>query len=104
MGSLDKLVQETNLDLEVISESGSTYLNLSELEKIQRLIQMDLLDESRHSTTSENFNRVATLIIALAETVDKLKTGRFADLSFSTDQLSEIRYASLLHDFGKIGL
>ena len=47
MGLLDKLVQETNLDLEVISESGSTYLNLSELEKIQRLIQMDLLDESK---------------------------------------------------------
>ena len=47
MGLLDKLVQETNLDLEVISESGSTYLNLSELEKIQRLIQMDLFDESK---------------------------------------------------------
>ena len=152
MGLLDKLVQETNLDLEVISESGSTYLNLSELEKIQRLIQMDLLDESKLlqnlsdryglpllSTAREevqnhenpaltkqiyertgilpvrlgtklvgllsgNSNRVATLIIALAETVDKLKTGRLADLSFSTDQLSEIRYASLLHDFGKIGL
>ena len=152
MGLLDKLVQETNLDLEVISESGSTYLNLSELEKIQRLIQMDLLDESKLlqnlsdryglpllSTAREevqnhenpaltkqiyertgilpvrlgtklvgllsgNSNRVATLIIALAETVDKLKTGSFADLSFSTDQLSEIRYASLLHDFGKIGL
>ena len=152
MGLLDKLVQEKNLDLEVISESGSTYLNLSELEKIQRLIQMDLLDESKLlqnlsdryglpllSTAREeiqnrenpaltnqiseqtgilpvrlgtklvgllsgNSNRVATLIIALAETVDKLKTGRFADLAFSTDQLSEIRYASLLHDFGKIGL
>ena len=152
MGLLDKLVQETNLDLEVISESGSTYLNLSELEKIQRLIQMDLLDESKllqnlsdrfglpllstareevqnHENPaltkqiyertgilpvrlgtklvgllSRNYNRVATLIIALAETVDKLKTGHLADLSFSTDQLSEIRYASLLHDFGKIGL
>ena len=47
MGLLDKLVQETNLDLEVIGESGNTYLNLSELEKIQRLIQMDLFDESK---------------------------------------------------------
>ena len=36
--------------------------------------------------------------------MDKLKTGRFADLSFSTDQLSEIRDAYLLHDFGKIGV
>ena len=47
MGLLDKLVQETNLDLEVISESGSTYLNLSELEKIQRLVQVGLMDESK---------------------------------------------------------
>ena len=53
---------------------------------------------------SGNSNRVATLIIELAETVDKIKIGHFADLSFSTDQLSEIRYAALLHDFGKIGL
>ena len=36
--------------------------------------------------------------------LDKLKTGHFADLTFSTDQLSKIRYASLLHDFGKIVL
>ena len=47
MGLFDKLVQETNLDLGVISASGSTYLNLSELEKIQRLIQVDLMDESK---------------------------------------------------------
>ena len=47
MGLFDKLVQETNLDLGEISESGSTYLNLSELEKIQRLIQVDLMDESK---------------------------------------------------------
>ena len=47
IGFLDKLLQETNLDLEVISESGSTYLNLSELEKIKRLVQVDLMDESK---------------------------------------------------------
>lgn len=60
--------------------------------------------ESRDPTTSGHSSRVATLTIALAETVDQLKTGRFANLSFTADQLSEIRYASLLHDFGKIGV
>jgi|LULX01.1.fsa_nt_gb HD-GYP domain-containing protein (c-di-GMP phosphodiesterase class II) len=60
--------------------------------------------ESRDPTTSGHSSRVATLTIALAETVDQLKSGRFADTSFSADQLSEIRYASLLHDFGKIGV
>ncbi|MEE3267202.1 MAG: hypothetical protein VX221_10560, partial [SAR324 cluster bacterium] len=46
MGLLDELVHEEDLDPEVMRRSGSTYLNLSELEKIRHLIQMDLLDES----------------------------------------------------------
>ena len=47
MGLLDELVQEEDLDPEVMRQTGSTYLNLSELEKIRHLIQMDLLDESQ---------------------------------------------------------
>ena len=47
MGLLDELVQEEDLDPEVMRQIGSTYLNLSELEKIRHLIQMDLLDESQ---------------------------------------------------------
>ena len=30
--------------------------------------------------------------------------GPFRDVRFSRDQLQEIRYASLLHDFGKVGV
>ena len=60
--------------------------------------------ESRDPTTSGHSSRVATLTIALAETVHQIETGRFADTRFSADQLSEIRYAALLHDFGKIGV
>ena len=47
MGLLDELVHEEDLDPEVMRQTGSTYLNLSELEKIRHLIQMDLLDESQ---------------------------------------------------------
>jgi hypothetical protein len=47
MGLLDELVQEVDLDPEVMRQTDSTYLNLSELEKIRHLIQMDLLDESQ---------------------------------------------------------
>ncbi len=60
--------------------------------------------ESRDPTTSGHSSRVATLTIALAETLHQLNTGRFSAVRFSADQLSEIRYASLLHDFGKIGV
>ena len=60
--------------------------------------------ESRDPTTSGHSSRVATLTIALAETTHQLDHGPYASVRFTQDQLNEVRYASLLHDFGKIGV
>jgi HD-GYP domain-containing protein (c-di-GMP phosphodiesterase class II) len=60
--------------------------------------------ESRDPTTSGHSGRVATLTVALAENVDGIEAGPFREVSFNRDQLQEIRYASLLHDFGKVGV
>ncbi len=60
--------------------------------------------ESRDPTTSGHSSRVAALTVGLAEVVDKLDNGRFKDVIFSREQIKEIRYASLLHDFGKVGV
>src|SRR5207245_5398789 len=58
--------------------------------------------ESRDPTTSGHSGRVATLTCGLAEVVDQLDSGPFASVTFDYDQMKEIRYASLLHDFGKV--
>ena len=60
--------------------------------------------ESRDPTTSGHSQRVADLTVALTGQVDRLKKGKFKDVSFSEEMVQEIRYASLLHDFGKIGV
>jgi HD-GYP domain-containing protein (c-di-GMP phosphodiesterase class II) len=60
--------------------------------------------ESRDPTTSGHSQRVATLTVALAEKVDASKEAKFKDVRFTREQIQEIRYASLLHDFGKIGV
>jgi HD-GYP domain-containing protein (c-di-GMP phosphodiesterase class II) len=60
--------------------------------------------EARDPTTSGHSFRVANLTVALAETVDRAGHGPFAELRFSREQMREIRYASLLHDFGKVGV
>jgi HD-GYP domain-containing protein (c-di-GMP phosphodiesterase class II) len=60
--------------------------------------------ESRDPTTSGHSGRVATLTVGIAETLDALDQGPFKDLTFTKDQLQEIKYASLLHDFGKVGV
>lgn len=60
--------------------------------------------ESRDPTTSGHSNRVAVLTSGMAELVDRINTGRFRDTKFTREQMKEIRYASLLHDFGKVGV
>jgi response regulator RpfG family c-di-GMP phosphodiesterase len=60
--------------------------------------------ESRDPTTSGHSGRVATLTVGIAEAMDRLTTGPFREVTFTRDQLQEIHYASLLHDFGKVGV
>lgn len=60
--------------------------------------------ETRDPATSGHSFRVANLTVALAEAVDRADGGLYRDVRFSRDQMREIRYASLLHDFGKVGV
>src|SRR5438132_6377263 len=60
--------------------------------------------EARDPTTSGHSFRVADLTVALAETADRCETGPYRELKFRDDELIELRYASLLHDFGKVGV
>ena len=60
--------------------------------------------ESRDPTTSGHSERVAKLSVELAKIVSDTRAGKFAAVEFSAPQLKELRYASLLHDFGKVGV
>lgn len=60
--------------------------------------------EARDPTTSGHSGRVATLTVRLAEAVDRSGDGPYRDVRFTREQLRELRYAGLLHDFGKVGV
>lgn len=60
--------------------------------------------ESRDPTTSGHSSRVATLTVGLAEAVDRVSDGPYRDTKFTREQVRELRYAGLLHDFGKVGV
>ncbi|MEM4398002.1 MAG: HD domain-containing phosphohydrolase [Candidatus Woesearchaeota archaeon] len=44
------------------------------------------------------------MTVGLAEAINKIKNGNLAKYKFSRNDLQQIKYASLLHDFGKIGV
>ncbi|MBI5515390.1 MAG: GAF domain-containing protein [Deltaproteobacteria bacterium] len=60
--------------------------------------------ESRDPTTSGHSGRVAVLTVSLAEALQRQVRGPYAGVRFTPAQLRELRYASLLHDFGKVGV
>lgn len=60
--------------------------------------------EQRDPTTSGHSLRVSLLSVGLAEAVDRLGEGPYREVRFTKRDLLELEYASLLHDFGKIGV
>ena len=60
--------------------------------------------EQRDPTTSGHSQRVSQMTVGLAEIVDRAGTGAYAATRFTPEQMKEIRYAALLHDFGKVGV
>jgi len=60
--------------------------------------------ESRDPSTFGHSFRVADLTVGLAEAVGRCQRGPYRDVRFTPEELRELRYAALLHDFGKVGV
>ena len=60
--------------------------------------------EARDPTTFGHSGRVASMTVHLAHAVERGGSGPYRGLSFTREQLRELRYAGLLHDFGKVSV
>jgi HD-GYP domain-containing protein (c-di-GMP phosphodiesterase class II) len=60
--------------------------------------------EARDPTTSGHSRRVADLTLNLARAVERVDSGPYGAVAWTREDLRELEYASLLHDFGKIGV
>lgn len=60
--------------------------------------------EARDPCTYGHSERVAALTVRLSEEVNTVSSGQLRSIYFNNRQIQELRYAALLHDFGKIGV
>lgn len=60
--------------------------------------------ESRDPSTGGHSERVAKLSVALARATTEVDTGIYRSVKFKEEEIRELEYAALLHDFGKIGV
>ena len=87
----------------VAIENGRLYEDIEKLFEGFVLAAVHAI-EQRDPTTYGHSGRVAGMTVGLAEVVDRAGDGPYRGLKFSREQLKEIRYAALLHDFGKVGV
>jgi HD-GYP domain-containing protein (c-di-GMP phosphodiesterase class II) len=78
-------------------------------EEIERLfegfVQASVLAiEQRDPTTAGHSARVALLTCGLARAVEKAPPPEWRGVAFDAAALQQLRYAALLHDFGKVGV
>jgi HD-GYP domain-containing protein (c-di-GMP phosphodiesterase class II) len=98
-----------DLCITLASQAGISLENALLYDDIRRLFESFVQAsvtaiESRDPTTAGHSQRVATLTVGLADTLQKVDTGPYKGVLFTRDDLMQIRYAGLLHDFGKVGV
>ena len=97
-----------NLGLSLASQAAVAYENSKLYDEIQRLFEGFVgaavtAIEQRDPATSGHSFRVSSLTLGLAETVDAVEAGNIKR-RVHTRADEGIRYAALLHDFGKVGV
>ncbi|NEX62793.1 HD domain-containing phosphohydrolase [Noviherbaspirillum galbum] len=100
-------------DLEILTgvcaETAVALKNFQLYSDIERLLDgfvrasVQAIEERDPATAGHSF-RVADFAERLAVAVDRDTGKELREVAFSLDQLREIRYAALLHDFGKVGV
>jgi HD-GYP domain-containing protein (c-di-GMP phosphodiesterase class II) len=100
---------DQNLAQSLAGQAAVAVKNAQLREEIERLFEGFVAAsvtaiEARDPVTSGHSGRVADLTVGLAEAVNATPNGVYGELVFTDRQLRELRYASLLHDFGKVGV
>ncbi len=109
----DQIIPFNNNDVEFLDDLASlAAIALENARLYQEIRQMFegfvkasvVAIEAKDPVTHGHSERVADLTVAMAQTINDMHEGPFADVKFSEKDMLQIRYASLLHDFGKVSV
>lgn len=101
--------QDQRVATALAAQAGVALENSRLIESIQSLFEHFVhasvtAIEVRDPATQGHSERVAALTVAQAQAVTQLDDEPFRNIAFTPDDLRELRYAALLHDFGKVSV
>jgi HD-GYP domain-containing protein (c-di-GMP phosphodiesterase class II) len=75
--------------------------NMTELFEAFVKVMATAIDE-KSPVTGGHIRRVADLTLTMADVIHNTKEGPYKDITFSSDQIYELRIAAYMHDIGKV--
>lgn len=101
--------RDEHVAMALASQAGVALENSRLVDNIQSLFENFVRAsvkaiEVRDVSTQGHSERVSLLTIAQAEAVNAIDSGPLRDVTFAPERLRELRYAALLHDFGKLSV
>jgi HD-GYP domain-containing protein (c-di-GMP phosphodiesterase class II) len=96
--------------LELLCTQIAVFIENADLyRRIERLFEsvvdaISIALDARDPVTAGHSLRVTQYAVQIARAIHAQKEGLFAGVSFSLAELRELRYAGLLHDFGKVAV
>ncbi len=109
----DQVIAFSHSDEEFISSIGSLvaasieraylYKNIHDIFEGFLNASSEAID-ARDRVTAGHSKRVARYAMAFAEKINGTQQGTFADVRFDEKRMRQFKFASLLHDYGKIGV
>jgi len=97
------LVQSLAGQAAVSIENSQLYAQIQNLFESFVKAAVTAIDQ-RDPTTAGHSIRVAALTVDIAEALERGGQGPWRGVRFSREQIRELRYAAMLHDFGKVGV
>ena len=98
-----QLVQSLAGQAAISIENSQLYAQIEQLFESFVKAAVTAIDQ-RDPTTAGHSIRVATLTTDIASAVERAGSGPYRDVRFTREQMRELRYAAMLHDFGKVGV
>lgn len=99
----EQFLQHLSGQIAVYVENAELYQQIEDLfDSVVKAIALAI--DERDPVTAGHSRRVAKYTLNIAKRMHTTNEGCFSSASFSRAELKELRYACLLHDFGKVGV
>lgn len=98
---------DEKLLLSLTSQAAVAITNAKMIKDLKELLESFIKSiayavDQKSPYTGGHVNKVASISLKIAKALNRAKTGKFADVHYTKQEIDEIRISALMHDVGKI--